>query len=309
MKIAKIIGMLIFIISNYNAQVVNGYFIPLKDTTFMKQGFAAKTMAGTCASPDGNMNVIGAPPGSYAALQAGGYCNPGSYGKNGTVCWSFVPTQGSVTINSGYSQTGCTGMSFGPFTLYTCSPACTNVGSGLTFLVTPGQCYTWCMSWSGAGPPACNVIDWCPYYQQFPLPLPIELSYFAGSMQGDVNVLQWKTESEKNNLYFDLEISSDAQNWNSVDKIKGSINSHSPVTYIYNHKGFSRTVNYYRLKQVDIDGGYKYHGIIAINNTSDDSKVIRKISILGTDITEGYQGIYIEIDESGHYTKKCCNPN
>ncbi len=310
MKLAKILILLSFLIfSNYNAQI-SGYFLP-KDSLIVKSTLALRTAA-SCAAPNGGMNSIPAPPGSYAVLQAGGYCNPNSYGKTGTVCWSFVPTGNSITINSGYSTSGCTnacGISFNSFILYACAPSCTVVGSGLSFSVNIGQCYTWCMNYviSGGGcPNACGFNDFCPYYQQSII-LPIELLYFAGSNQGDVNVFQWKTASEKNNSYFEIEVSSDAQNWKSIDKINGSVDSHSEITYNYKDNNFSKGLNYYRLKQVDVNGSYKYHGIIYINN-SVTYNVIKRLTILGTEISEGYEGIYIEVDDMGVYRKKCCNP-
>ena len=78
--------------------------------------------------------------------------------------------------------------------------------------------------------PSCVFNDFCPYFQQFTV-LPIELSYFAGSNQGNVNVLQWKTETEKNNDYFILEISNDATNWINLTNIKGNGNSSNSIIY------------------------------------------------------------------------------
>lgn len=297
--------LLVFVAMNSMAQISTNYFMPDSLIRTDPKLNPIQTMAGTCASPDGGMNSIAAPPPNYTYLQNNGYCNPRSYGRSGTVCWNFTPTQNSVSINSGYSQTGCTSMSFGPFTLYTCAPACAVVGSGLNFAVTPGTCYTWCMSWSGGGPPSCSVNDWCPYYQQFTT-LPIELSYFAGSSQGNVNMLIWKTMTEINNDYFVLEISSDALNWSEIGRVKGAGNSKKAITYSYKHQGFTKgEINYYRLKQVNLDRTFEYHGIVAINNTKDnDTKVIRVLNMLGQEVTENYEGIKILYYADGSVEKK-----
>jgi len=173
---------------------------------------------GTCASPDGNMNSTSAPPASYAALQTGGYCNPNNYGGSGTVCWVFTPTGNSVSINSGYSTSGCTnacGLSFGSFNLYTCAPACVLVSTGLNHTVNPGQCYTWCMNYTKTGggcPAACHFNDFCPYYQQTTI-LPVDLIYFAGANIDNLNVFEWKTATELNNDFFVLETSENALDW------------------------------------------------------------------------------------------------
>lgn len=302
MKKLLILFLLAISISLFS-QTNSDYFIPDSLIDYSNNS-SYKITAGTCASPNGNMNSIGAPPASYAALQAGGYCNPsGTYGSSGTVCWSFTPTQTSVTINSGYSTTGCFGIGFGGFTLYQCSPSCAVVGAGLSFAVTAGQCYTWCMNYNGIGG-ACTFNDFCPYYQQFTV-LPIELSYFAGSNQGNINVLQWKTEIEKNNDYFVLEISNDALNWSVLANIKGNGNTNSSITYNYKHEYFSNIINYYRLKQIDYNGTFKYHGIIAINNLiNKDNKIINIKNILGQDVDENYNGIKIIYYSDGSVIKQ-----
>lgn len=294
---------LLLLVSLFYSQVKSNFYIP--DSLVLKNNkyTPIQITAGTCASPNGGMNSIGAPPASYAALQAGGYCNPAAYGKNGTVCWSFTPTQGSVNINSGFSTTGCAGVGFGPFTLYQCSPSCAVVGAGLNFTVTIGQCYTWCMTYSGIGG-GCTFNDFCPYYQEFGV-LPIDLSYFAGSNQGNLNVLQWKTETERNNDYFIIEQSSDAFNWNELNIIKGSGNSNHSLIYYYKDNSFKNIVNYYRLKQVDYDGSYKYHGIIVINNfITEKSKVLKIFNVFGQEVDETYKGIIILYYDNGFVEKK-----
>lgn len=284
----------------FKAQVISDYKLPTSKQT---STISIMGINGTCASPNGNMNPIGAPPGSYAALQAGGYCKPFSYGKNGTVCWSFIPTSTSIIINSGYSSIGCAGVGFGPFTLFNCAPSCAVVGSGLSFSVISGQCYTWCMTYSGIGG-ACTFNDFCPYYQQFTV-LPIELSYFAGSSQGNINILQWKTETETNNSYFDIEISNDAVKWEKLVKINALGNYNIQQIYLYKHENFNRGINYYRLKQVDKDGTFSYHGIVVINNTkTSEEKIIRILNILGQDVELNYEGIKIIHYSDGNIVKQ-----
>ena len=287
----KLLIILTTLLTTYcSSQTISNYRI--SDSLIKDNNLTAKVMAGSCASPNGGMNSIGAPPPSYAWLQTNGYCNPASYGKNGTICWSFTPTSNSININSGYSSSGCGVISFGPFTLYTCAPACAVVGAGLNFSVISGQCYTWCMGYSGTGG-LCSFNDFCPYYQQFAI-LPIELSYFAGSNQNNVNILQWKTETERNNDYFVLEISSDALNWDVLTRIKGSRTTSKSITYGYKHTNFNYGINYYRLKQVDYNGIYQYHGIVVINNIKDPNvKIVKILNILGQEVPENYNGIKI----------------
>jgi hypothetical protein len=298
----KLILVLLFFCSLvFNAQTISSHTLP--GTSGKVLGINS-IMAGSCASPNGNMNSIGGPPGSYANLQAGGYCNPsGTYGSSGTVCWVFTPTSNSVSINSGYSTTGCASINFGPFTLYKCAPSCSVMGTGLSFTVTPGQCYTWCMSYNGNGP-GCVFNDFCPYYQQTTV-LPIELIYLAGSNQGSVNVIQWATASEKNTLRFVIEKSIDAVNWAAIASIPAAGESDFTLKYQYVDEGFSKSINYYRLKQVDMGGHYKFYGILAIDNTIDKSniKIYKITNILGQDVDENYQGVQIRFYSDGSIDK------
>lgn len=303
----KIIALLLIILSaSVFAQVKTSATIP--DSLIMERT-AAKTnqISASCASPSGTMLVVAAPPPSYAWLQANGYCHPASYGSVGTVCWSFVPTQNSVTINSGFSTTGCGSITFGPFNLYACSPSCTLVGSGLSFGVTPGQCYTWCMGYNGTGG-LCSFNDFCPYFQQNTI-LPIELLYFAGSNQGDVNVLQWKTATETNNSFFSIETSDNAQDWAELTHVNGAGTSVNYIEYKYTFKNFSKSINYYRIKQVDFDGGYKYHGIIAIDNSLrlEDNKILHIYNVFGQEVNSDYKGVVILYYDNGVITKRINN--
>lgn len=244
----------------------------------------------SCGSPTGSMNVISSSPPNYAWLQSNGYCNPANYGKNGTVCWTFAPTTDSISINSGYASTGCVVISFSNLNLYSCSPSCTLVGSGINFTVTPGQCYTWCMSYSGNGG-GCNFTDFCPYYQQYNSVLPIELLYFLGFNDNNKNTLNWRTATEINNAYFSIEKSSDAYSWDVIGKLSGSGNSESYKDYKFVDIEPIHGINYYRLKQVDYNGAYKYYGIIAILNDDNDVTILKRTNILGQEVGSDYIGV------------------
>jgi hypothetical protein len=96
-------------------------------------------------------------------------------------------------------------------------------------------------------------------------PLPIDLLSFKGECNDQDIVLKWVTLTEKNNDYFTIEKSLNAINWEIVAQVNGAGNSNSPRQYKYNDKiVFNQTV-YYRLKQTDFDGTYKYFDIIAVN--------------------------------------------
>lgn len=101
-------------------------------------------------------------------------------------------------------------------------------------------------------------------------PLPIELSSFEGICKEDGSVkLDWQTASEINNDYFAIEKTVDGEKFELVGKLKGSGNSHSEKNYSYTDNLTDKPTMYYRLKQTDFDGSFKYSPIITVNCNSD----------------------------------------
>lgn len=87
--------------------------------------------------------------------------------------------------------------------------------------------------------------------------LPVELLEFSGIMlEPKKHLLIWKTLSEINNDYFELERSEDGFNFEPITRIKGKSNSTILQSYSHIDKitKNSHNIYFYRLKQVDLDG-------------------------------------------------------
>ena len=99
--------------------------------------------------------------------------------------------------------------------------------------------------------------------------LPVELLQFSAEMNSEKSVLvKWKTATEKNNKQFDVERSADGLNFTKIITIASkSINGNSlePLSYDVTDNDPLSGVSYYRLKQTDIDGVFKYHSIVSVN--------------------------------------------
>jgi hypothetical protein len=94
--------------------------------------------------------------------------------------------------------------------------------------------------------------------------LPIELVSFTSKCNNQNVELKWVTSSEINNDYFSIERSIDGINWELVTKVNGAGNSTSIKNYSYTDVSPYQAISYYRLKQTDFDGEFKYSAIIAI---------------------------------------------
>jgi hypothetical protein len=95
-------------------------------------------------------------------------------------------------------------------------------------------------------------------------PLPIELLSFEGNYNGSIVELTWKTVSEKDNDYFTIERSSDGVVYQDVGRVKGAGNSTTLLSYKTVDSQPFQGVNYYRLKQTDFDGTFKYSTNISV---------------------------------------------
>jgi len=95
--------------------------------------------------------------------------------------------------------------------------------------------------------------------------LPVVLHDFNGTLNQDYDaVLQWRTSYEQNSLGFDVETSTDGNNFTKLAFIPSQGNSTADQSYQYIHIKPSPGVHYYRLKQMDMDGRYTYSNIITL---------------------------------------------
>ena len=136
--------------------------------------------------------------------------------------------------------------------------------------------------------------------------LPIELIYFNGEQKScKQNVLTWATATEINNDHFEVERSSDAINFKTIKEIPGAMNSLETKKYVYVDSNPESGINYYRLKQVDLDGTYKYAPIVDVDNSCvKDLKVIKITNLLGQEVTEDFGGPKLIYYSDGSVIKK-----
>jgi hypothetical protein len=88
---------------------------------------------------------------------------------------------------------------------------------------------------------------------------PIQLNYFKGTKTEEgTALLEWATATEINNDYFALERSADGVDYQEVGRIKGAGNSNNAQQYEFIDHNPLAGSNYYRLRQVDLNGAYSY---------------------------------------------------
>ncbi|MCH8033916.1 MAG: phytase [Bacteroidetes bacterium] len=103
------------------------------------------------------------------------------------------------------------------------------------------------------------------YWNPRVYPLPVELVYFAGNLNGKNVELRWRTETEINNYGFDIERTKDNADWLTIGFVEGHGNSNSPKQYNFIDADINQSgTYYYRLKQIDNDGTYEYSFVVSV---------------------------------------------
>ncbi|MBS1516475.1 MAG: choice-of-anchor J domain-containing protein [Bacteroidetes bacterium] len=90
--------------------------------------------------------------------------------------------------------------------------------------------------------------------------LPVELSSFVSTINGNNVTLNWSTASEINNSGFDVERSSNNV-WTKVGNVSGHGTSTTPNSYSFTDRNVASGNYSYRLKQVDYNGNFEYFNL------------------------------------------------
>lgn len=97
--------------------------------------------------------------------------------------------------------------------------------------------------------------------------LPVTYTHLEAAKEGSSSLLTWGTGSEKNNRGFDIERSADGKAFTAIGFIQSHAtggNSSSGLEYSYADKTPAAGMNYYRLKQISLDGKTSYSNIVRV---------------------------------------------
>ena len=112
-------------------------------------------------------------------------------------------------------------------------------------------------------------------YKNIPGSLPVSLISFSGVNKANKNILQWKTATEINSSKFDIERSTDGNNFQRVGTIASS-NAPNGDSYRFDDDiiHYPATKLYYRLKMIDKDGSFKFSNVINIHVEARQEKIL-----------------------------------
>ncbi len=100
---------------------------------------------------------------------------------------------------------------------------------------------------------------------QFSNVIPVELISFTAEVNSNSVLLKWQTATELNNYGFEIERSLNKTDWTKIGFLYGAGLSTSPVNYMFSDENPAIAAkNYYRLKQLDINGSYEYSKVLEV---------------------------------------------
>ncbi|PKR80417.1 hypothetical protein CW751_10125 [Brumimicrobium salinarum] len=152
----------------------------------------------------------------------------------------------------------------------------------------PGYSYSWS---TGASTPTisippypyngqtvtANVTDACGTVRtaqfQIQCPLAVSLTAFNVENLGKSVLLEWTTETETDNDYFQVYRSQDGKEFKMLEKVKGAGNSNQTLHYQFKDERPLLGVSYYKLGIVDMDGNTEYTDIKTVQRNSETETI------------------------------------
>lgn len=104
--------------------------------------------------------------------------------------------------------------------------------------------------------------------------LPVQLLSLVATAAQEEVILEWVTASEQNSGYFAIERSADGVVFEQIGQMEAAGNSSTAVHYNFVDEQPNTGINYYRLKQMDLDGSGSLSSVV--------SAVVRNTVIAGT---------------------------
>lgn len=97
--------------------------------------------------------------------------------------------------------------------------------------------------------------------------LPVTWLNFNGILRNEQAVLTWSTANENNNKGYEVQKSIDGQTFAAIGFVAGAGNSLYMNTYKFDDAKLLSGANYYRLKQIDLDGKFNFSSVIKLDFT------------------------------------------
>ncbi|MCP9753205.1 SdrD B-like domain-containing protein [Ferruginibacter sp. HRS2-29] len=103
---------------------------------------------------------------------------------------------------------------------------------------------------------------------------PVTLLNFTGTLRNRQVLLNWQTTAEYNNHYFDVEKSTDGIHFTFIGRVNGHGTTTLPHSYSLIDPSPATGMNYYRLRQIDLDGRANLSNVVAIRLIGEQNIIV-----------------------------------
>jgi hypothetical protein len=144
-----------------------------------------------------------------------------------------------------------------------------------------------------------STTDHYPVYSRFNFlqaPIPVKLFSFTAQKTGTAVKLNWATEQEINSRYFEVQRSADGSNWSTIATINAAGNSNTKKEYETTDYAPAKGINFYRLKQVDMDAKFQYSFVRSVLFSSSYQVIV------SPNPAADFINVYVAKDNSKSYT-------
>ena len=105
--------------------------------------------------------------------------------------------------------------------------------------------------------------------------LPVELLSFNATAKNKTIDLKWSTASERNSAYFNVEQSTDSKTFLNIGQVKSFGTTNAQQAYAFLDEKPNNGINYYRLRQVDLDGQEVVSKVVSVLSTAKGNSKIK----------------------------------
>ena len=129
------------------------------------------------------------------------------------------------------------------------------------------------------------------------LPLPVQVSgtpvSLSGTYTGTANILSWKAENDANNLYFELEKSTNGIEFNRL----ATVYANAGGSYSFTDTSLQQNRFYYRVKTYRMDAGFWYSNTIQLQKNNPEAF----LSVYPNPVTNNSTSLQLNQLEEGDY--------
>jgi Secretion system C-terminal sorting domain len=104
--------------------------------------------------------------------------------------------------------------------------------------------------------------------------VPLTWQFVKAQLVSNTTLVSWATSQEINTSKFEIEHSADGTSFVKIGEVGAAGNSSTVSNYNFTHIKPVTGFNYYRIKQIDADGSFKYSVIVKVLNRNDINQTI-----------------------------------